>query len=174
MASGMTLPLPHSYLNGMQWYWHLKVVFKYLHLKLHSLYIITCNKLLLCDLLKSFPMSWMYVFIPLHHHQQWHFTPIPQGPPSVSFAVHEAAVHPLVLGPCWGHWCNGFGGPGQTPQEPALQAHRHQYARLHSAGKLTGCLFRIGCWCKTQDNNIVWIVFKSVCEWDCYSLHVLI
>lgn len=71
----------------------------------------------------------------LHHHRQEYAGPpthllsltllmlsvcVPQGPPSVSFAVHEAAVHPLVLGPRWGHWCNGFGGSGQAPQKPAL------------------------------------------------------
>lgn len=66
------------------------------------------------------------------------FAPIPQGPPSVSFAVYETAVHPLVLGSCWRHRGHGFGGPGQAPQEPALQANRHQHARLYTAGKLTG------------------------------------
>lgn len=71
----------------------------------------------------------------LHHHEQedsWtptHFlflshlmlsVCVPQGPPPVSFAVHEAAVHPLVPGPRWGYWCNGFGGSGQASQKPAV------------------------------------------------------
>lgn len=49
--------------------------------------------------------------------------------------MHEAAVHPLVLGPCWGHWCNGFRGSGQAPQKSPVQAHRHQHARLDTTGK---------------------------------------
>lgn len=45
---------------------------------------------------------------------------VTQGPPPVYFAVHEAAVHSLVLGPCWGHWGDGSGDSGEAPQEPPL------------------------------------------------------
>lgn len=39
---------------------------------------------------------------------------------------------------------------------------------------MTGAIVGIDCCCNNQVYNIVWIVSKSVCEWDCYSLHVLI
>lgn len=99
---------------------------------------------------------------------------IPQGPPSVSSAVHEAAVHPLVLGPCWGHWCHGFGGSGQAPQKPALQAHRYQYARLHTTGKRTACPLL------DYFHNIPMLtydackycMFKLKCDLGCYMVFV--
>lgn len=118
------------------------IVFYYFCLNLRYSFAESSTKYFLCALVIS-----------LHHHQQEDTCPpthilsshssllmlcvcVPQGPPSVSSAVHEAAVHPLVLGPCWGHRCNSSGGSGQAPQKPALQANRYQHARLHSAGKL--------------------------------------
>lgn len=98
---------------------------------------------------------------------------VPQGPPSFYFAVHEAAVHPLVPGPRWRHWCYGSGCSGQAPEKPTLQANRHWHARLHTTSKRTIFFVvflqwhtAVGlCWCWLINQNIMELTKNPINLW---------
>lgn len=98
---------------------------------------------------------------------------VPQGPPSFYFAVHEAAVHPLVPGPRWRHWCYGSGCSGQAPEKPTLQANRHWHARLHTTSKRTIFFVvflqwhtAVGlCWCWFINQNIMELTKNRINLW---------